>query len=315
MSRVRRDRDSSRKIWIVVVVAVSVFCLIFFAARGRFTVPLSSRVVTTVMAPFQGVTSWVGNQIQYVSSNIWEIITVHRQNKMLRNEVEQLRAQNSQANEFASENARLRTLLGYKQSARQFDLVVGRVIGREAATWTSMIIIDRGTNDGVNKDMAVVTAQGLVGNVVEAYTSSSKVELLLDPRSAVGTIVQRAESRVAGIVEGNSGDEMTPRMVNISRNADIVEGDEIVTSGFGGIYPKGIAVGKVKAIENDEGGLLKYAVLTTAVDFQKLEDIAVIVNSREAPPTPLTPPVQTPGTESSVNPDDTAALGAEGATK
>lgn len=172
------------------------------------------------------------------------------------------------------------------------------------AAWTSMIIIDRGTQDGVNKDMAVVTEKGLVGTVVEASPNSSKVQLLLDPRSAVGTLVQRPESRVAGIVEGNPSDPMMPRMINIPRNADVVEGDTIVTSGFGGIYPKGLIVGTVSDVQNDSGGLLKIAILDPAVDFQKLEDVAVIVTSREAPPAPLTPPQQTPGTETA--PDGTA---------
>ena len=301
MSRVKRDRHPGRKKWILLFVLVSVFGIVFFAARGRFHVQLTNRAVMTVLAPFEQVTSWVGSQLNYVTSNIWDVVTVHEQNKMLRNEVDQLRAQNVEANEFAAENTRLRALLGYKKAATQFDLVAARVIGRESATWTSMIVINRGTMDGVHQDMAVVTEKGLVGNVVEAGPNSSKVELVLDPRSAVGTLVQRPESRVAGIVEGNPSDPMMPRMVNIPRTADVVEGDIIVTSGFGGVYPKGLLIGTVSEIRNDDGGLLKYAVLEPAVDFQKLEDVAVIVASREAPPAPLTPPPQTPGTEAKPN--------------
>ena len=309
MSKVRRDRDSGRTIWILVFVAVSVFCIIFFAARGRFSVPFSSRAATTIFAPFQRAASWAGNQVQDVTTNIWDILTVHQQNKMLRNEVEQLRAQNVQANEYASENIRLRSLLQYKQAATQFDFVFGRVIGRESATWTSMIIINRGTNDGIHKDMAVVTERGLVGNVVESGPFSSKVELLLDPRAAVGTLIQR--SRVAGIVEGDPSDPTQPRMVNIPRNADVIEGDIVVTSGFGGVYPKGLIVGTVAAVKNDAGGLLKYALLEPAVDFQKLEDVAVIVASREAPPEPLKPPAQTPGTETPASQQPASAGGAK----
>ena len=102
---------------------------------------------------------------------------------------------------------------------------------------------------------------------------------------------------MAGIVEGDIGNPTMPRMVNIPKTADVVEGDVIVTSGYGGIYPKGIIVGSVQSLENDTGGLLKYGVLETSVNFQKLEDVAVIVKSREAPPEPLKPPPQTPGTE------------------
>ena len=84
-------------------------------------------------------------------------------------------------------------------------------------------------------------------------------------------------------------------MVNIPKDADVKVDDMIVTSGFGGVYPKGIVVGKIKEMHNDEGGLLKHGIVTTTVNFEKLEDVAVIVNSRETPPEPLPPVIQTSG--------------------
>lgn len=276
-------------------VAVSVFCIVFFAARGRFNVLFSSQAVMTVLAPFQRAAAWAGDQVNGTLINFGDIMAVHEQNKMLRREVEQLREQNVKAEEFSAENVRLRELLGYKNLATQFDLLMARVIGREAATWTRMITIDRGTEHGVQKNMAVVTARGLVGVVTEAGLISSKVQLILDPRISVGALVQR--SRVAGIVEGNPDNAIQPRLVNIPRNEDIAEGDVVITSGFGGIYPKGIMIGQIRLVKNDSTGLLHLAVLETAVDFQRLEDVAVIVASREAPPEPLSPPVQTAGTE------------------
>lgn len=305
-NRVRKDKDSHRKLWAVLFVIVSLFCIIFFAAKGRFQAPANSKAVSLVLSPFQQTAAWIGGQLDYVTSTIWDIATAHEQNKLLRNEVEQLRIQNLEASEAMAENERLRTMLGYRQMTTQFDLVAARVIGRESATWSRMIVINRGQKDGVDVDMVVVTADGLVGHIVEAGWNTSKVQLILDPRSSVGTIVQRAESRVAGIVQGDMNNPTMPQMVNIAKNADVVEGDVIVTSGFGGIYPKGIVVGRVSSIENDAGGLLKIGLLETAVDFQKLEDVMVITASREAPPEPIKPPVQTPGTET-----DPAAQAAE----
>lgn len=295
--RYRKNRGTGKKIGILIVVLISLFCIIFFSARGRFRAPILNQAVSVVVTPFQSAISWVGSQLNYVTSNIWEIATVHQQNKMLRNEVEQLRIQNLHASEYDAENQRLRALLGYKQSATQFNLVAARVIGRESATWSSVIEINRGTRDGVDVDMAVVTEKGLVGHVIEAGPTSSKVELILDPRSSVGTLVQRADSRVAGIVEGDMDNPTMPHMVNIPKTADVDEGDVIVTSGFGGVYPKGLMVGTVSEMRNDEGGLLKIAILEPAVDFQRLEDVMVITASREAPPAPLKTPPQTPGTE------------------
>ena len=296
-NHVRKDKEGGRKGWAMAFVVVSLFCIIFFAARGRFQAPVSSQAVSLVLSPFQQATAWVANEIHYATSAVWEVATLYEQNKMLRNEVEQLRGINLQANEALAENERLRKMIGYQQAARQFDLVAARVIGRESDTWSRMIVIDRGTMNGIANDMPVVTPQGLVGRVVEAGLNSSKVQLILDPRSSVGTIVQRAESRVTGIVQGDMDNPTMPQMVNIPKNADVVEGDVIVTSGFGGVYPKGIIVGLVSSLKNDDGGLLKIGVLEAAVDFQKLEDVMVITASREAPPEPIKPPTQTPGTE------------------
>ena len=297
MSRVRREKNSERKIWALIFVLVSLFCIVFFAARGRFQTPVIGTAVNFVLSPFQRGASWVGDRIVSLTSGIYDVVYVYEQNKMLREEVAELRVQNTRAIEFTAENERLRKLLDYKRATTQFDQLAARVIGRESATWTQSIVINRGTADGVRNNMTVVTPNGLVGHIAEAGINSAKVQLILDPRSSVGTLVQRPQSRVTGILSGDIKNPTMPKMVNIPKTADVVEGDVIVTSGFGGIYPKGIVVGLVTELINEPGGLLKYAVIETAVDFQKLEDVSVIVESREAPPMPLAPPAQTPGTE------------------
>ena len=296
-NKLRKEKQTAKKIIALIIVFISVFCCVFFAARGKFNPTATNGVAMMIMSPFQRAFSWVGSQLSFVRDTVNEMSHLHEQNKLLREEVEILRAQNLTASEYASENQRLRNLLGYKQAAIQFDLVAASVIGRESASWSSVIMINRGTLDGVANNMAVVTELGLVGHVMEAGVNSSKVQLIIDPRSSVGTLIQRPESRVAGIVEGDVKNPNHPRMVNIPKDSDVKVDDMVVTSGFGGVYPKGLVVGKIIEIRNEEGGLLEYGVIDTSVDFQKLEDVAVIVASREAPPEPLQPPPQTPGTE------------------
>ena len=185
----------------------------------------------------------------------------------------------------------------------QFDFVTATVIGRDPGNWTSTIIINRGLADGITKDMPVVTPQGLAGNVISVFNNTSKVQLILDPRSAVGSLVQRPESRVAAIVEGYGPNPLTPRMINVARDADIIKGDKIITSGFGGIYPKGLLVGEAVDVINEEGGLLKYAILKPAVDFDRLEEVFVIVHSRE--PAPVLPQPVQPTTNAPTTPPAT----------
>lgn len=282
---------SIKRFLVVIFVVISVLSIIFFAAINKFNTPLANAIVINMLAPFQSVTSAVSSKISDFRNYIGDVFYVYDENRELKAQNDDLKTKVARAVELEAENNRLRQLLNYKTNTPQFDLLPASVIGRNSSTWSNHIIINRGTDDGVRKNMTVVTPNGLVGSIHEAYASYSEVELITDPRSAVGAIVQRADSRLAGVVKGTADSSSSINMTNIPQNANIVEGDIIVTSGFGGMYPKGIVIGTVTSLKNDIGGLLQYAILYPAVDFQKLEDVAIITNYRE--PIPTLPPATT----------------------
>ncbi len=295
-SRKEKNQNQNKTAAIIFILAF-VFCSIFIVAKTNTQVPAAGKTAMAFLSPFQKGFSSLGVGVSDLKDSVEEVQNMQVELENLREEVKNLRSQNLNASEAISENQRLRALLGYKQNATQFDLVAASIIGRESATWSSVVLINRGILDGVADNMAVVTELGLVGHVLEAGLNTSKVQLILDPRSSVGTLIQRPESRVAGIVEGDINNPHAPKMLNIPKDADVKEGDMIVTSGFGGVYPKGIVIGKIKEIHNDEGGLLKHGIVATTVNFEKLEDVAIIVNSREAPPEPLPPIIQSENTD------------------
>lgn len=265
---------------------LTVFLLASTVAQGKYHFAFMERVAITLLAPVEYVLAKIGYSVRQTGLFAGEIMTVYRDNQALKAQIAELSQNNVNVTEILAENARLRAMLDYKIGAPQFDFVTAKVIARDPGTCTSIIIINRGAADGIAKDMAVVTPQGLVGSVVNVYDNAAKVQLILDPRSAVGCLVQRPESRVAGIVEGSGSNPLAPRMINIARDADIIKSDKVITSGFGGIYPKGLLIGEVMDIVNEEGGLLKYAVLKPAVDFDRLEEVLIIVRSREPVPVP-----------------------------
>ena len=284
-------KSPSKRSLIVLFIIISIICILFFAAIGRFNAPLANSIVVNVLAPFQSVTSAVSSKCNDFRNYVYDVFYVYDQNRELKAQNDDLKLKVARTSELEAENANLR-----------LDLLPANVIGRDSATWSSHIIINRGTDDGVQKNMTVITPDGLVGNIHEAYASYSEVELITDPRSAVGSIVQRADSRVAGIVKGSADSNSAINMTNIPQNANIVEGDTIITSGFGGIYPKGIPIGSVAAIKNDSGGLLQYATLYPCVDFQKLENVAVIINHREVAQPAATPVPTAPAQASAQTP-------------
>lgn len=272
----------SRRTVALVAAVVVIFLLASASTQGKIHLTYPERVVATVLAPVEGLMSRLVYGVHSLFSFAGQLFTVYRDNQQLRQQLEELRQANLNASELAAENTRLKAMLAYKQASPQFDLLAAVVIGRDPGTWSSTILINRGAADGVAKDMPVITPQGLVGSVSAVYNNSAKVQLFLDPHSAVGGIVQRPESRVAGIVVGSGENPPLPRMVNMARDADVVKGDKIITSGLGGLFPKGIMIGEVVDVVNEEGGLLKYAVLKPAVDFSRLEEVFVLTHVRDA---------------------------------
>ena len=285
----RRVRvDSSNRRTIILWVAVFIVGLLAFTTvKGKYDLKISENVVNTILSPFQSAITSISNATKKIGVISWEMVTVYEQNKMLRSEVEQLRQRDVNVNEIMAENTRLTNILNYKNAVKQFDTAVAKIISYDSSNLTNSITINLGAKDGMQKNMPIITPQGLVGTIVAVYEHSAKVQLILDPRSAVGAIIQRPESRVIGIMQGSVGVQTLAKMVNIPRDADVVVGDNVLTSGYGGLYPKGIVIGEVVEVTNEAGGLLKYATVKTAVDFYRIEEVLVIVNSREAPPTPL----------------------------
>ena len=284
--RVRVDASNRRTIILWVAVFI-VGLLAFTTVKGKYDLKISENVVNTILSPFQSAITSISNVTKKIGVISWEMVTVYEQNKMLRSEVEQLRQRDVNVNEIMAENTRLTNILNYKNAVKQFDTAVAKIISYDSSNLTNSITINLGAKDGMQKNMPVITPQGLVGTIVAVYAHSAKVQLILDPRSAVGAIIQRPESRVIGIMQGSVGVQTLAKMLNIPRDADVVVGDNVLTSGYGGLYPKGIVIGEVVEVTNEAGGLLKYATVKTAVDFYRIEEVLVIVNSRETPPAPL----------------------------
>ena len=284
--RVRVDASNRRTIILWVAVFI-VGLLAFTTVKVKYDLKISENVVNTILSPFQSAITSISNATKKIGVISWEMVTVYEQNKMLRSEVEQLRQRDVNVNEIMAENTRLTNILNYKNAVKQFDTAVAKIISYDSSNLTNSITINLGAKDGMQKNMPVITPQGLVGTIVAVYEHSAKVQLILDPRSAVGAIIQRPESRVIGIMQGSVGVQTLAKMLNIPRDADVVVGDNVLTSGYGGLYPKGIVIGEVVEVTNEAGGLLKYATVKTAVDFYRIEEVLVIVNSRETPPAPL----------------------------
>jgi len=195
------------------------------------------------------------------------------ENQALRIRIEELLLQEKNYyQEMASSNQRLRELLDFKKQ-QPYSLIPVEVIAYAPHNYFQVIFIGKGRDEGIRKEMVVVNSQGLIGRVIEAYPHRAKVLLILDERSKIGVRDQR--TRDIGILHGKGERGICELKYALSR-ADVRVGDRIITSGLGGLFPKGILVGEICDIKKDPNQLFQEIVVAPSVDFGKLEELFVI---------------------------------------
>ena len=273
--------------------------------RHREYIPFVSQPLSVGAAPFEyGVSraAWFGeNSIGMVQ----QIFTNWKDLEELKRENESLKAEQNRYSEVLAENIRLRNLLKFKQGYTSYNMVGASVIERDYGGWTHTMVIDRGEDSGIKKYMPVIIPSGLVGFVSEVYMNSSRVQLLLDPRTTVGGIVQRPASRVVSMVSGNSGNPGLLSFMSLPKESDVIKGDIIVTSGYGGVYPKGLVIGTVEQVDVDSEGGTQSAEIRPAADFAHMEEVFIITDHiQKTSPDSIT--VKPPKIEPPMNPNKTA---------
>jgi rod shape-determining protein MreC len=201
-------------------------------------------------------------------------------NQNLRAENDRLQRQLAQNAELMRENQALRRMLRLAEQNTGQRVVGARVIGRDTSNWWKTVQIDSGTQQGVREDQPVINADGLVGRVISVTRGESRVLLLVDPNCRVSGLLQ--DTRAPGIVVGaHSAFAVNPvcRMTFIERAARVAPGQLVVTSGLGGVFPKGLPIGTVAGTRlNEQTGMYLDVDVKPAVDFHRLEEVMVIVN-------------------------------------
>ena len=221
-----------------------------------------------VTRPVRGAFGWASD----LGVSRSQLAALKQQNTELRNRVASLE-------EARQENERLRALFGFVQTA-QLEAVGARVIGRPTNSWEQVITIDRGSADGVKISMPVLAAKGLLGQTISVTQHSARVRLITDARSGVAGMVQanRAEGIVKGSIEGNVTFDF------ISKETTIKAGDIIITSGMGGVYPKGLLVGEITAASQTPSSLFQNIRVAPSADLTGLEEVVVLTGSTPADP-------------------------------
>ncbi len=244
---------------------------ISFMAENSFM----SNTIGVVASPLQKGTAVAVNSVKTFFNNIADSGKNAQENKKLKAEISELRSQIRMLEGHKTENEKLHTLLQFSQNHPDLNYVGANVIGRESSEFNNTITIDKGTKDGIKKNAVVTTAEGLVGVVYEAMYNYSKVKTIFDSDSAISAICPRSGDM--GIVEstGDMSSRNVCSMNYIDKAAKTVVGDMIETSGTGGIFPKGILIGKVTKINEDKANLTLTATVEVSVNLNNTSVVLV----------------------------------------
>ena len=260
-----------RRYGILLAVLLVSFLLLTVQTRGGGT-GRAGELMAIVLTPVQSLLVRVHRGALGFWANYVDWKVVRREVVSLLGENEELRVQALQAGETREENTRLRRLLVLRDRL-PLATVAGEVIGREAGGWVRSLTVNRGRSDGIAQQTPVIMPDGLVGRVVQVHRGAAVIQLLNDPASTVGAVVQR--TRTAGLVEGDAGGAV--RFKFMARDgASVAPGDLVVTSGLGTLFPKGLPVGRVVKIEDKGSALFHFAVLAPAVDFSRVEEVLLV---------------------------------------
>ena len=219
----------------------------------------------TVAAPFQGL------------GNIFTNLTADQATlSELQAENDQLRARNVELEEDAESAQRLQDLLDLRD-ANNLQSTAARIISGSTDSWSSTVTIDKGTSSGLTAGMPVTSSSGIVGQIISCSASTSVVRLLTDENSSISAMIQ--SSRAQGMLDGSATGEVTLTLVRTNQQVSV--GDTAVTSGLGGVFPKGLAIGQVTSVENNPGSLYLDIVVELFAKAETTEEVLVITSLTE----------------------------------
>lgn len=265
-----------------ILMIMSLFCIIMIFVS--FTTDISSGAFRTVagymFVPVQEGINRVGTFFSDKTDDLKSLREVMKNNDELQAKVDELTIENSRLQQDKFELERLRKLVDLDEKYDGYNKIAARVIGKDAGNWFNVFTIDKGSNDGIKKDMNVMAGSGLAGLVIDVGPNSATVRSIIDDSSNVSAKI--LETSDGCIVEGNLKNMNDKQMIDFSnlRDSDnkVVSGAKVVTSHISNKFLEGILIGYIAEIEQDSNNLTKSGYITPVVDFEHLEEVLVITD-------------------------------------
>lgn len=261
----------------IIILSVSFLILIGISVKRENLSSVENGVGTTLNS-VQRLFYKSGYSIKDSLGFLFNFYNVKKENEELRTQNDELQQKALERDSLIKENESLREALNFKNQRSEYDYIGGNIIGRSGGNYMDGFIIDKGTKDGIKKGMVVVTPKGLVGQVTSTAANWSEIQSISNENIAVSGMIE-STNETSGIVRGykDADNRLLAKLYYLPQDSNVKEDDAILTSGYGNLYPKNIRIGKVIAIEEDKGKLMKNVIIEPYVDFNKLEQVLVVI--------------------------------------
>lgn len=261
----------------VIVLSVTFLSVIIYTAKTNSD--MISGALGAGFNPVQKAIYMAGERIKGGIDFFASFSEVKQENDQLKEQVIQLQNQLVGYDSYKNQNDQLKQELNFKTQHEEYNYVGANIIGQSGGSFYEGYVIDRGTDSGIQKNMIVIAGNELVGIVTQVNSNWAKVQTISSTNTAVAASVEET-SEVSGIVRGYEDiatREPLAKIYNLPMNSTIKQGDTILTSGLGGVYPAGIRIGSVMSVETDNVKVSKTALIKPFANFDKLTQVVVVV--------------------------------------
>lgn len=260
-----------------IIIIVCIIAMVITAGRKQPGIigNVSGFVITGAERGIDAVGKWIGGKFNALVN----IDKIENENEQLKLQITEQGLQLDRLSQIENENQQLRGLLEMDNKYPEYSKLEADIIAKDPGNWYETFTINKGSSDGIEQNMVVIASGGLVGRVTECGFNYSKVMSVINTTDAVSA--KSLRSNDIGFVRGDYSQKGKCRMEYIDNDAEIIEGDEIVTSHLSGIYPQGIRIGYVTEIGTGSNDLTKIAIIEPSVDFKHLEKVLVITEKFE----------------------------------
>lgn len=267
-----RNKQSGR-LGIIITIIILILLIILTNVNIE-KLSYAESLVSSIVMPVQNGLTYMKNKIQGNNAFFTDINNIKEENQKLKQENSELEVKLRELESVKAENATLQEYFNLAKKYSEYTTIPAYVINRDVSNYSSNVVINVGSEDGVEQNMTVISDKGLVGHIISVTKNTAKVQVIVDAASTVSATISTSNESI--VCKGTIDNNKILRATYIPTEAELILGDSIVTSGMGGIYPKGIHIGTIKEIVTTRNTMDRYAIIEPAVDFSKTYTVLVI---------------------------------------